>query len=213
MIKRSFLIFLLIPYSSFAQFMVGASLSPEIGKLTSASTTSTYGTGYTAAVNVGQFINYNLWLSAGAAYSKKGYHEDKTLTTYRFDYIEIPVLLHYRTGDPGITRSSMSYSKSGESRLGFSAFGGVVPGFIYDAKFSTNSGTETLEKGALKNAGYSSVVSATAGAGVYYQFTQNMFFTVEPNIKYCFTQQPKGSGNHMYTLGINVNIWYHFGVF
>lgn len=169
--------------------------------------------GYTAAANVGKFINYNLWLSVGAAYSKKGFHADGLFTSYRLDYIELPVLLHFRTGETGITRSSRSYGRTGERHLGISAFGGVVPGFILDEKQSNKSLTQTLEKSTLKQEGYSTVANVTAGAGVYYQFSQNAFFTVEPNIKYCFTQQPKNSGNHMYTLGINVNIWYHFGVF
>ena len=207
MTKRFLLIFLLIPYCSFAQFMVGVSGGPELGKI---NTASSYRTGYDLGVNAGKFINYNLWLSAGLTYSKNSYHTAGRIpTTYRYDYLELPLLVHFRTGDDASQRTTSRRN----SYFGFSAFGGVVPATIYDLKFSNYAGNQTIEKSALKQMGYTPIVNLTAGAGIYYQYSESMFFTVEPTIKYSLTQQPKNSGTHIYTVGLNLNIWYQFGVF
>jgi|GEM_PF-4277660 len=207
MIKKLLLIFTFIPYCSFAQVMVGLSGAPELGMLNSSSQSRL---GYTFGANVAKTIGYNFWLSAGVDYSKKCYYLDKNSSSYHFDYWEIPVLMHFRTGEgPGLRTNSVR-----NNYVGLSAFAGVSPSLVYDLKFSApNKGTETVERSTLKHDGYTRLFNVNAGIGVYYQYSENIIFTVEPSIKYSLTPLVKNTSTHIYTMGVNVSFWYSFGFY
>jgi hypothetical protein len=227
--KPALILFALIPVLGICQinnpankkmedpFAISGNITPGFTKITPYPSIF----GYDLGADFGYFFKDNLWVSAGFNYSHKAFKQDplsinaktnpKNVTGI-LDYYEFPISGHYRTGDFSKVTHEEKRHKGHQAKLGFSGSAGITPGFLWDGKYdypSSTAGTDhQIDPAALKNAGYKSIVSVFASAGLYYHVTHHFFMTVEPEIKYSFSQVPNTSKYHWSTFGFKVTLWY-----
>jgi hypothetical protein len=225
--KLALMLFALIPLTGICQrsnqgrmadpFAFSANITPGMTKLTPYPSILSYDFGG----SFGYFIRENIWTSAGINYSHKGFKQDplnvfakdnKQNVTAELDYIEIPISAYYRTGDFSKVTHEEKIHKGHQGKVGFSGSAGVAPGFLWDGKYNfpgTAAGTDhQIDQTSLKAAGYKSIVSVHASAGIYYHISHSFFLTLAPEVKYSLSQVPRSSKYHWSTIGFKITVWY-----
>jgi hypothetical protein len=201
--------------NKFDPWTVSLSGTPEKTKLSTAAGTIM---GYTVGGKIGYFFNDNMWLSTGFSYSHKGFKQyylnldfpDKmnaSGNSTNINYFEIPLYFGYRTGNFHPVHHNRPIVVNKKAGLTISA--GPVLGLLWDGNTSSsNSTSHQIDKTDLKNAGYKNTIGFMASAGGFFQFSPQVFITVEPTYKLAFTKTPNTSSNHWSSIGLNINIWY-----
>jgi hypothetical protein len=201
--------------TKFDPWAINLSGTPEKTKISSAAGTIT---GYTIGGKIGYFFNDNMWLSTGFSYSHKGFKQyylnlsnpDKTNTmgnSTNINYFEIPLSFSYRTGNfhPVHHNRPIVVNK----KVGLIISAGPILGLLWDGNTGLSNGKSfQIDKTDLKNAGYKNTMGFMGSVGGFFQFSPNVFITVEPTYKLAFTKTPKNSSNHWSSIGININIWF-----
>jgi hypothetical protein len=113
----------------------------------------------------------------------------------RLDYLEIPLLLHYRVID---------------RKLNFYVLGGVSANILINNNVFVDNGSELVKGGSILMARPANY-SATFGLGLGYQVTGNLSVGFEPSFKY-YLQSYASSQivSNPYAFGFFTNIYYHF---
>jgi hypothetical protein len=199
--------------AKFDPWAVGFSATPEKTKLSSSAGTMM---GYTLGGQIGYFFNDNMRLSTGLSYSHRGFKQSylklsstvnpKGITT-NINYFEIPLYFNYRTGNFHPTHHNRPIVVN--KKAGFTISAGPLLGILWDGNIgSSNSVSHQIDKTDLRNAGYKNTIGFMASAGGYFQFSKELYITLEPSYKLSFTKTPNKSSYHWSSIGLNINIWY-----
>jgi hypothetical protein len=190
---------------------IGLTMTPEQTKLSS--NTGTFN-GFTVGGQLGYFLNENMWLTTGVSYSRKGFKQNYnslSSTTNpsgivtQINYFEVPLYFSFRTGN--FNSVVHKHVVTSHKKAGFIISAGPVAGILWDANNSSPGGHQ-IDQDALKSAGFKNTLGFMGSLGGYYQFSKEVFITLEPAYKITFTNVPKGSSHHWSSIGLTLNIWY-----